>query len=241
VTFFQKICQNSVGFDGCFGSNKVGSVTTPLARQYNLQDSTAEPSKRGLKRPTYEYFLTGIPDISNINDLKNSRAADNNQASIQDAGASNPPEQPEPTVPTVPTASNLRDDLAQHLIPVFKVLSDITRLRLFLVLAECKEMNVRDLCKVLGKNQPTVSHHLTLMREVNFVTARIDGKTHYYRIIPEQIEKVIAHIFQTNVGNAGYLQFPKFQVEYHPRDKGILPRKTATSATKQNTIPCDKI
>jgi hypothetical protein len=61
------------------------------------------------------------------------------------------------------------------------------------------------------------------MREVNFVTARIDGKNHYYRIVSEQIEKVIAHIFKTTVGNTGYLQFPKFQVEYHPRHKGILP------------------
>lgn len=155
--------------------------------------------------------------LTNVNKLTNSRSADKNQTPIKDAVFSNPPEQ------SVPTVSKLRDDFAQQLVPAFKVLSDITRLRMFLVLSECKEMNVRDLCKILGKNQPTISHHLSLMREVNFVTARIDGKNHYYRIIPEQIEKVIAHIFKTTVGNTGYLQFPKFQVEYHPRDKGILP------------------
>jgi len=157
------------------------------------------------------------------------------QEPLKNAVSSNQPE------PQVPTISNLNNDLAQRLVPAFKVLSDITRLRLFLVLAECKEMNVRDLCKTLGKNQPTVSHHLSLMRQVNFVTARIDGKTHYYRIVPEQIEKVIAHIFKTTVGNAAYLQFPKFQVEYHPRDKGILPAEKSASTTKQNTSLRDTI
>jgi len=147
----------------------------------------------------------------------------------------NPPEQPAPII------SKLHNDLAQQLVPSFKVLSDITRLRLFLVLSECKEMNVRDLCKTLGKNQPTVSHHLSLMRKVNFVTARVDGKTHYYRIVPEQIEKVIAHIFKTNVGDASYLQFPKFQVEYHPRDKGILPAEASDLPTDPNASLRDTI
>ena len=95
--------------------------------------------------------------------------------------------------------------------------------------------------KTIGKNQPTVSHHLSLMRKVNFVTTRIDGKTHYYRIVPEQIEKVIAHIFKTNVGHAGYLQFPKFQVEYHPRDKGILPTEASDEPTDPNTSLRDTI
>ena len=102
-------------------------------------------------------------------------------------------------------------------------------------------MNVGDLCKTLGKNQPTVSHHLSLLRKINFVTARIDGKTHYYRIVPEQIEKVIAHIFKTNVGDASYMQFPKFQVEYHPRDMGILPREASDFPTDPNASLRDTI
>ncbi|MBT4692885.1 MAG: helix-turn-helix transcriptional regulator [Planctomycetaceae bacterium] len=157
------------------------------------------------------------------------------QVPLKGTGSSNPPEQP------VPTMSNLHDDLAQQLVPALKVLSDITRLRLFLVLSACKEMNVRDLCKTLGKNQPTISHHLSLMRKVNFVTTRVDGKNHYYRIVPEQIEKVIADIFKTNVGDASYLQFPKFQVEYHPRDKGILPTEASDLLTDPNKILRDII
>ena len=157
------------------------------------------------------------------------------QVPIKNTASSNPAEQP------VPTISNLYDDLAVHLVPALKVLSDITRLRLFLVLWECEEMNVRDLCKKLGKNQPTISHHLSLLRKINFVAARVDGKSHYYRIVPESIEKVIAHIFKTNVGSAGYLQFPRFQVEYHPRDKGILPTNASDVPTDPNTNLHDTI
>ena len=182
--------------------------------------------------------MNAITNVSNVHDLEYIQSEDKNQEPVKDAVSSSPPEQPAPTVPTI---SNLRDEFAQQLVPAFKVLSDITRLRLFLVLAECKEMNVRDLCKTIGKNQPTVSHHLSLLREINFVTARIDGKTHYYRIVPEQIEIVIAHIFKTNVGNAGYLQFPKFQVEYHPRDQGILPQESSDVPTAPNTRLRDTI
>ncbi len=157
------------------------------------------------------------------------------QVPLTNIAASIPAEQP------VPTISNLHDDLAVQLVPALKVLSDITRMRLFLVLCECKEMNVRDLCKKIGKSQPTISHHLSLLRKINFVTARVDGKSHYYRIVPESIEKVIAHIFKTNVGSAGYLQSPKFQVEYHPRDKGILPTNFSSVPTFSSTNDRDTI
>ncbi len=172
--------------------------------------------------------------LTSVNDLATNQQEVEKHEHLKETVSSNPPAHP------VPTVSNLGDDFAQQLVPAFKVLSDITRLRIFLLLMEYKEINVRDLCKTLKKNQPTISHHLSLMRKINFVTARVDGKTHYYRIIPEQIEKVIAHIFKTNVGNASYLQFPKFQVEYHPRDKGILPQEHAAT-TKQKPSLRDTI
>ncbi len=185
----------------------------------------------------HEYDCRASPQTDPYSDppMNDSPQEVEKQDPLKEVVSSNPPEQP------VPTISNLRDDLAQQLVPSLKALSDITRLRLFLVLSACKEMNVRDLCKTVGKNQPTVSHHLSLMRKVNFVTTRIDGKTHYYRIVPEQIEKVIAHIFKTNVGHAGYLQFPKFQVEYHPRDKGILPTEASDVPPDPNTSLRDTI
>ncbi|MFQ5420526.1 MAG: ArsR/SmtB family transcription factor [Anaerolineae bacterium] len=43
------------------------------------------------------------------------------------------------------------------------------------------EMSVSDLCAHFDQQQPTISHHLTLLRQANLVTTRHDGKWIYYQ------------------------------------------------------------
>ena len=63
---------------------------------------------------------------------------------------------------------------------LFEILSDATRLKLLAILAG-GERNVSDLCAALGLPQPTVSHHLSLLRLRRMVETRRDGKRIYYR------------------------------------------------------------
>jgi len=135
---------------------------------------------------------------------------------------------PTETGPLTELSRNVQDDLASRLVSTFKLFADEKRLRIFLVLMECKEMNVRGLCEKLGQSQPAVSHHLALMRNANFVVYRRDGKQSFYRIVPENLEKVIATLFSTDVGQAALLQFHKFQIEYHPRQNGICEDDDST-------------
>jgi DNA-binding transcriptional ArsR family regulator len=67
----------------------------------------------------------------------------------------------------------------------FKTLGDATRLRILLELVE-KEQNVSMLCKKLKIAQPTVSHHLGLLRMGGVVAARRSGKAIFYSIQPKQ-------------------------------------------------------
>ena len=67
------------------------------------------------------------------------------------------------------------------LSPLFQVLSDQTRLKLLLVLQE-GEQHVTELCKKLHLPQPTVSHHLGLLRMNGLVRNRRSGKLVYYAI-----------------------------------------------------------
>lgn len=55
-----------------------------------------------------------------------------------------------------------------------KVLSDPTRLRILDLLTQA-ELNVAELCEVLGLPQPTVSRHLALLREQGWLAERRDG------------------------------------------------------------------
>lgn len=64
---------------------------------------------------------------------------------------------------------------------VFGVLSDETRLAIIMALKE-GEKNVTTLCQELGKPQPTISHHLGLLRANTLVEDKRDGKQVVYKI-----------------------------------------------------------
>ena len=72
--------------------------------------------------------------------------------------------------------------LAQDFEPLaglFKLLSDGTRLRILMLLAK-GERNVSSLCEELRLPQPTVSHHLGLLRMRNVIANRRNGKQVFY-------------------------------------------------------------
>jgi DNA-binding transcriptional ArsR family regulator len=77
-----------------------------------------------------------------------------------------------------PGVSN--EDLDQ-LTSVFQLLSDQTRLKILLLLAQ-GERNVTTLCGDLALPQPTVSHHLGLLRIRNVIGHRRQGKQVFYAL-----------------------------------------------------------
>jgi ArsR family transcriptional regulator len=60
-------------------------------------------------------------------------------------------------------------------------LSDKTRLNILMLLSE-GERNVTSLCEALKLPQPTVSHHLGLLRMNNIIGNRRDGKQVFYTL-----------------------------------------------------------
>jgi ArsR family transcriptional regulator, zinc-responsive transcriptional repressor len=71
-------------------------------------------------------------------------------------------------------------DLDQ-LSSLFRVLSDKTRLSILMRLSD-GERNVTTLCEELALPQPTVSHHLGLLRMNNVVGNRRHGKQVFYAL-----------------------------------------------------------
>jgi ArsR family transcriptional regulator len=67
-----------------------------------------------------------------------------------------------------------------ELAPIFKALSDETRLRIVKLL-EHGELCVCDIVEALDLIQPKVSFHLGVLREAGFVKDRKDGKWIHYR------------------------------------------------------------
>ena len=49
---------------------------------------------------------------------------------------------------------------------------------------------MQDLAKLLKLKEPTVSHHLAILREAGLVQMRTDGNTHWYRLDFETLHSV---------------------------------------------------
>ncbi len=81
---------------------------------------------------------------------------------------------------------------AAVLAEAFKALGDPVRLRLLSLLAtsEGGEVCACDLVEPVGKSQPTVSHHLKVLRDAGLVTATRRGVNIWYAVVPEQLERL---------------------------------------------------
>ena len=105
----------------------------------------------------------------------------------------------------------LGTDIAEHdldqLTSLFRLLSDRTRLTILIMLAD-GERNVTSLCRDLRLPQPTVSHHLGLLRVNNLVGSRRQGKQVFYAL----------HLpVRPMVESALELSVEKFEVRIMPR------------------------
>ena len=72
----------------------------------------------------------------------------------------------------------------------FAALSDPVRLRLLSLLATSRDGAVCacDLVEPVGKSQPTVSHHLKILREAGLVTSEKRGTNVWYAVVPAALE-----------------------------------------------------
>ena len=76
-----------------------------------------------------------------------------------------------------------RDALAAR----FKALSDPTRVAIVNRLAGAHEVCVCDFVAALDLAQPTISHHLKILREAGLVESTPRGTWAYYRLVPEAL------------------------------------------------------
>jgi ArsR family transcriptional regulator, arsenate/arsenite/antimonite-responsive transcriptional repressor len=72
----------------------------------------------------------------------------------------------------------------------FKALGDPTRLAIVTQLAAADQVCVCHLVPEAGLSQPTVSHHLRLLRDAGLVTSERRGTWAYYRLVPDAIAEL---------------------------------------------------
>ncbi|WP_311836031.1 metalloregulator ArsR/SmtB family transcription factor [Cellulomonas fimi] len=89
-------------------------------------------------------------------------------------------------------ASVLGASDAAELARRFAALADPVRLRLLSLLATSADGAVCacDLVEPVGKSQPTVSHHLRILREAGLVTSERRGSNIWYAAVPAALESL---------------------------------------------------
>ena len=87
------------------------------------------------------------------------------------------------------SAGSLEPDDARQLAAALKTIADPARLRLLSLIQTQPggEACVCHLTEPLGLSQPTVSHHLKVLREAGLVERERRGSWAYYRVVPEPL------------------------------------------------------
>jgi ArsR family transcriptional regulator, arsenate/arsenite/antimonite-responsive transcriptional repressor len=87
---------------------------------------------------------------------------------------------------TEPLTMTERNDLAAR----FRALADPTRVAIINSLSAAEEVCVCSLTETFDLSQPTISHHLKILREAGLVESSRRGTWAYYRLVPEAIAEL---------------------------------------------------
>jgi ArsR family transcriptional regulator, arsenate/arsenite/antimonite-responsive transcriptional repressor len=99
----------------------------------------------------------------------------------------------------------LSGDAAVELAAMLKALSDPGRLRLLSVVASHAggEACVCDISVGIELTQPTISHHLKVLRTAGLLDSERRGSWVYYRVIPEALNKLARVLGADNLIGSG--------------------------------------
>jgi ArsR family transcriptional regulator len=95
-----------------------------------------------------------------------------------------------PVICCGPFASVLGAEEAERIARRFKALSDPTRVAIVNRLAAADECCVCDLTAAFALSQPTISHHLKVLRDAGLVESSRRGTWAYYRLVPESVQRL---------------------------------------------------
>jgi DNA-binding transcriptional ArsR family regulator len=76
-------------------------------------------------------------------------------------------------------------DQAQ-LLAFFKAMANESRLRLVGLLS-AREYSVQELAQATGLTEPTVSHHLAVLKEIGLVSVRAEGVVRWHALVPKAL------------------------------------------------------
>jgi ArsR family transcriptional regulator len=100
------------------------------------------------------------------------------------------------------------------LAQIFKLLSDESRLKIVLALAQDGELHVTAICELLNQKQAAVSHHLALLRMCGLLGYRRVGKRNYYHLEQGLVSSLLDQFFEDTGNGHRQIQFDDFSLAF---------------------------
>ena len=88
----------------------------------------------------------------------------------------------------------MKNEKLQNMLRFFKALADESRLKIIGILAT-QECSVEELAVLLELKEPTISHHLTKLKQLELVRMRPEGNTHFYQLDKEVWQSMSKEVF----------------------------------------------
>src|SRR3569832_976512 len=105
--------------------------------------------------------------------------------------------------------------MTETLLEFFKAMAHESRLRMIGLLAQ-REHSVQELAELLDLKEPTVSHHLAILKAQGLVTARAEGTTRWHVLDRDALARLSAQVLQTPDEKLARMQ-PKAPEDYDTR------------------------
>jgi hypothetical protein len=77
----------------------------------------------------------------------------------------------------------------EQLLAFFKAMANESRLKLVGLLAQ-REHSVQELAQATGLTEPTVSHHLAVLKEIGLVSVRAEGVVRWHSLVPKALSSM---------------------------------------------------
>jgi DNA-binding transcriptional ArsR family regulator len=109
--------------------------------------------------------------------------------------------------PETASAVPVSDATIARLADVFKLLSDRTRLKILVALAQGADVPVGALAQKLGQPRVNVSQGLMLLRVAGLIQYRRQGANNFYRLASGHIHELLNQVFAECADEGGRIQF----------------------------------
>ena len=123
--------------------------------------------------------------------------------------------------------------MSEPLLDFFKAMADESRLGIIGLLT-ARERSVQELARALDLKEPTVSHHLAILKAQGLVTARAEGTTRWHALDRDALERLARSVLKPIGETRKAESFDAKVLKSFVADDGAL--KSIPASRKKRTI-----